>query len=573
MSAQLQEAIDFYHAGNFAMAMSTFGQVLKDVRQPDPAHALMMAQACYRLDQMNEAAKWYEKACVPGLPNVEVVQMLAANIHVRLKNWQRAYEITREALRLKPDYVGLIELHRRCARSLLLFDDLEKSNRMVRARQEAGDPAYLGMEKPLDHLFWLADEAIEARLTNLDGATAFTTANRILRRTRKHEFGPRIRIAYLSNDFSDRHATMRLLQGVLASHDRTKFDVLTLCHTPQDLQKTDQGGRQRLPNLVDARRFSDDVLVKDIRQQGIDILVDLKGHTKDPRLNILNLGATPIQVAWLGYPGINIGIDCDYVIGDRFVTPPESQTHWDSQFCRMPESYQPNDDQFRVLPPPALRKDLGLPEDKVIFASFNSTLKISPETFKLWMRVLKRAPNAVLWMLCEVPEARKNFTEAMKKAGIAKNRVIFADFADYPAHVARLQAADLGIDTFPCNGHTTTSDKLWAGLPLVTKRGTSFASRVSESLLNAIGLSELVAEDEASYVDLNVRLATDHEWRSSLKQRLAENRFRAPLFDTERFTRHLERAYEMMVERAKAGLPPAPMDVPALPPRDKPFRT
>lgn len=573
MSAELQQAIDFYHSGNFAMAMSTFGQALKGVRQPEPAHSLMMAQACYRLNQLNEAVKWYDKACVPNLPNLEVVQMLTANLYVRLKNWQRAYEITREALKRNPDHVALIELHRCCARALLKFDDLEKSNRIVRARQEAGDPVYLGMEKPLDHLFWLADEALEARLTHMDGGTPYTTANRTLRRARQHEFGSKIRVAYLSNDLSDRHATMRLIQGVMVSHDPSRFEVTTLCHTPTELQKTDQGMREKLPNLVDTRRYSDEILVKDIRQHGLDILVDLKGHTKDPRLNIINLGAAPIQVAWLGYPGINTGIDCDYVIGDRFVTPPDSQQHWDAQFCRLPESYQPNDDQFRALPPPALRKDLGLPEDKIIFASFNSQLKISPETFKLWMQVLKRVPNAVLWMLCDGTEARGNFLDAMKKAGIAKNRVIFAEFADYPAHIARLQAADLGIDTFPCNGHTTTSDKLWAGLPMATKRGTNFASRVSESLLNAIGLPELVAEDDASYIELNVRLATDQEWRNSLKQKLTDNRFQAPLFDTERFTRHLEKAYELMVERAKAGLPPAPIDVPALPSRTAPFRT
>lgn len=573
MTAQLQDAIDFYHSGNYAMAMSTFGRALEGVRQPEPAHSLMMAQSCYRLDQISEAAKWYEKACVPNLPNVEVVQTLAANLHIRQKNWARAHAIAVEALKVKPDNLALIDIHRRATRALLLFDEMQKSNRIVKARQEAGDPAYLGMENPLDHLFWLADEAIEARLTHMDGGTPFTTANRILRRTRKHTFSDRIRVAYLSNDLSDRHATMRLLQGVITSHDPKKFEIITLCHTPQNLQKADQGMRARLPYLVETQRFSDEVLVKDLRQKQIDILVDLKGHTKDPRLDVINLGAAPIQVAWLGYPGINTGIDCDYVIGDRFVTPPESQQHWDSQFCRLPESYQPNDDRYRALPPPASRKDLGLPENKVIFASFNSTLKISPETFKLWMQILKRTPNSILWMLCELPDARKNFTDAMKKAGIAKNRVIFADFADYPAHIARLQAADLGIDTFPCNGHTTTSDKLWAGLPMATKRGTNFASRVSESLLNAIGLPELVAEDEASYVDLNVRLATDHEWRNSLKQRLTDNRFRAPLFDTERFTRHLESAFEMMVERAKAGLAPAPMDVPALPPRDKPFRT
>jgi predicted O-linked N-acetylglucosamine transferase (SPINDLY family) len=572
MSGDLQQVLEFYRAGNYAMVMSRLGPIVSKMKTVDPSLALIMAQSCMKLDQFSKAAEWYDRACVPSLPHRAQVQILAANVHVRVKNWDRALEITRELVRADPRNWEALSLYRVCLRTLLAFDEMEKSDEDIRRRMLANEPGIFDMEKPLDHLFWSADEALAARLTRMDGGTPFTVENRQARRSRPHAWGERIRVAYLSNDLSDRHATMRLIQGVLPLHDPKRFDVFTLCYTEEGLIAIDEGLRAKLPSLVDIKPMSDDEVVTMLRKGDIDILVDLKGHTKDPRLDIVNKGAAPIQVAWLGFPGIPTGIDCDYMLGDAVVTPEMSAPHWNTKFCRLPESYQPNDDRWRALPPPATRGEIGLPEDKVVFASFNSQVKVSPRTVRLWMEVLKGAPESVLWMRCEHKTAQDNMRKAAKKAGIDPKRIIFADFADYPKHVARLQAADLGIDTFPCNGHTTTSDKLWAGLPMATIRGTSFASRVSESLLRALGLPELVAEDDTAYVALNIRLATDRDFREGLKARIRKNRFRAPLFDTERFTRHLERAYEMMVERARAGLPPESFDVPALPVREKPFR-
>ena len=572
MSGDIKQILDLYKSGNYALVISRLGPIASKMKTVDPPIALMLAQSCVRLDQFTQAAHWYEKACVPGLPNRAQVQLLMANIYTRIKNWDRALEVTRDILKSEPRNYEALALYRVCLRTLLAFEEMEKSDADVRARMLANEPGIFGMEKPLDHLFWSADEALASRLTFMDGGKPFTAESRAARRARPHEWADRIRIVYLSNDLSDRHATMRLLQGVLPLHDRTRFDVFTLCYTEKGLIEIDEGLRRTLPSLVDIKAKTDAEVVTLLRDSKIDILVDLKGHTKDPRLDIVNMGSTPIQVSWLGFPGIPTGIDVDYMIGDAVVTPDSSAPYWDAKFCRLPESYQPNDDRHRALPPAKSRAELGLPEDKVIFASFNSQLKISVKTVTLWMEILKQAPDSVLWMRCEHKTAEANMRKAAKKAGVDPDRIIFAGFADYPEHVARLQAADLGIDTFPCNGHTTTSDKLWAGLPIATMKGTSFASRVSESLLRALGVPELVAEHEADYVALNVRLVTDAAFRQSLRDRIIENRFRAPLFDTERFTRHLERAYEMMVDRARAGLPPATFDVPALPARTEPFR-
>lgn len=572
MSGDLQQVLELYRSGNYAMVMSKLGPIVNKMKKVEPSLALIMAQSCMRLDQFSQAANWYDKACVPTLPNRAQVQLLAANVYTRVKNWERALEIARDVVKADPRNFEALALYRVCLRTLLVFDEMEASDRDVRQQMLANEPGIFAMEKPLDHLFWSADEALACQLTRIDGGVPFTEESRTARRSRPHKWGQRIRIAYLSNDLSDRHATMRLVQGVMQQHDASRFDIFTLCYTEEGLIAIDQGMRRTLPSLIDIKPKPDEDVVSILRNSDIDIVVDLKGHTKDPRLDIINKGAAPIQVAWLGFPGIPTGIDCDYMIGDPVVTPETSARWWDTSFCRLPETYQPNDDRWRALPPPASRAELKLPEDKVVFASFNSQLKISTQTIRLWLQVLKGAPDSVLWMRCEHALAQANMRKAARKAGLDPERILFADFADYPQHVARLQAADIGIDTFPCNGHTTTSDKLWAGLPLVTLEGSSFASRVSESLLRALELPELVAETEEDYVALNVRLATDAEWRQSLKNRIAANRYRAPLFDTDRFTRHLEHAYEMMVARARAGLPPESFDVPALPPREKAFR-
>ena len=572
MSADIQQALEFYKSGNYAMAVSRLSPIVKTMKVVDPPISLILAQSCYKLEQFGQAAQWYDRAARPNVENREQIQLLAANLYIRVKNWTRALELTRDIVRSNPKNLDALAIYRVCLRTLLLFDEADISNRDLRQRMLADEPGIFAMEKPLDHLFWSADEALAARLTRIDGAKPPLPENRERRHSRPHEYGDKIRIAYLSNDITDRHATMRLLQGVLLAHDPKEFEIFTVCYTNDGMRGIDQGMRAKLPNLCPIGPVQDSEVIDLMHQSGIDILVDLKGHTKDARLNILNLGAAPIQVAWLGFPGITTQMDCDYAIGDAVVTPDASAPYWNTNFCRLPETYQSNDNTYRALPPPASRASLGLPEDKVIFASFNSNMKISPDTFRLWMEILRQAPDSVLWMLCELPDARQNFLAAVKKAGIDPKRIIFADIADYPAHVARLQAADLGIDTFPCNGHTTTSDKLWAGLPLATMQGTSFASRVSESLLKALGLPELVADDEQSYVALSVKLATDHAWRTAIREKVAANRFRAPLFDTERFTRHLESAYRTMVQKARAGEKPAPFDVPALPARTEPFK-
>jgi predicted O-linked N-acetylglucosamine transferase (SPINDLY family) len=268
-----------------------------------------------------------------------------------------------------------------------------------------------------------------------------------------------------------------------------------------------------------------------------------------------------------------VNIDLDYMIGDHYVMPEHSKPHFYEKLCRLPETYQPNDPAHRPIPRPTTRAEHGLPEDAFVFASFNGNRKITSQMLDVWCNILKRTKNSVLWLICNGPRAENHLALRFDERGINRKRVIFTTRIPYLRHMDRQQLADLGLDTFPVNGHTTTSEQLWGGLPLLTVKGTNFASRVSESLLNAIGAPELVAPDLQGYEDMAVELCNDPKRVNALKEKLIENRYIKPLFDAERFCHHLETGYMMMIERAKAGLEPDHIDVPALPARREPFQT
>lgn len=564
MSALLSRALQNYKAQKYSDALTALSPLL---RKPQPLglDILLIAAQCYaKTNQYANAADFYTKAADMGGPKQAMLRTLAANMLREVNDSRAALNSARTAARSGGFDAHAEESYRRCLHEYICLDERLIEDQRVLDRLRAEDARYFNFEFPHNHILWCADESLNARQTKIHKATAFTEQSRAARRAFPHMFQDRIRVGYLSGDFGDQHPTMRLLQGVLFQHDRQKFDVTLFCHTDDATIEKDRGMRAKYPNLIQVGHLSDQEAVNLIRGRGIDVLVDLKGHTKGARLGVINLGAAPIQVAYCGFPGSGTGIDCDYVIGDPIVTPESSRPFYHEKFCTLPECYQANDDMYRPLPPAASRQNLGLPEGRIIFASFNGPRKITPATAQLWAEILLRAEESVLWMMCVDRFARENFAQWMENAGIGRDRIIFADPAEYADHIARLQAADIGLDTFPCNGHTTTSDKLWAGLPVATYKGSHFASRVSESLLRAIGLEELVAANPRDYVDLCVSLAQAPDKIRALKEKLNANRRTAPLFNTGRFTRHLEKAYTMMVDRARQGLEPDHIRIPPL---------
>lgn len=374
----------------------------------------------------------------------------------------------------------------------------------------------------------------------------------------------RLTVAYLSADFHE-HATAYLTAELFERHDRARFRILGYSQGPDDGSPMRRRLETGFDLFRDIRKLDAAGVAAALAADGVHILVDLKGYTRDARLDLLARRMAPVQVAYLGYPGPLGAAVIDYAIGDRIVTPPEHQPHYRERLVRMPDAYQVNDRRRPLDAPVPGRAACGLPPEGFVFCAFNAPFKITPTLFALWMRVLARVAGSVLWLMDANHEATANLRREAARHGIDPERLVFAPHRRQAEHLARYRLADLFLDSFPYTGHTTVSDALWMGLPVVTRMGDTFASRVAASLLTAAGLPETITANFAEYEELAVRLAGDPDRLGAYRSRLERGRATAALFDTPRFARHLESAYRIMWERHAAGLPPEPFDVPALP--------
>ncbi|WP_085314859.1 O-linked N-acetylglucosamine transferase, SPINDLY family protein [Derxia lacustris] len=368
---------------------------------------------------------------------------------------------------------------------------------------------------------------------------------------------PRLRIGYLSADFQQ-HATALLLIESLEAHDRGRFELFAYSYGADSV---DGAMRQRVARAVehftDISALDDAAAATRIHADGIDILVDLKGYTHATRTAILLLGAAPVQVNFLGYPG-TLGLACcDYLITDAFLTPDGSAADYSEALAYLPHSYQPHA-RYRTPDAAPTRAQAGLPASGVVFCCFNQAYKITPAVFSVWCQLLLMVDDSVLWLLAD-PAAEANLRNAAFGLGIAADRLVFAPDCPQPEHLARLALADIVLDTAPYNAHTTASDALGAGVPLVTCAGATFASRVAGSLLNAVGLGELITDNLDDYFELALALATDPARLIETRARLVAAGPTAPLFNVAKYTRDLEALYEGMWARKQAGLPPAPL--------------
>jgi predicted O-linked N-acetylglucosamine transferase (SPINDLY family) len=363
----------------------------------------------------------------------------------------------------------------------------------------------------------------------------------------------RIRVGYISADLRN-HAVAILTSELFELHDRSRFELTALCLGANVRDEF----RARIEPAFD--RFlwvgaqSDEEIALLARKLEIDIAVDLGGYTGDARPRILALRAAPIQVSYLGYLGTMGGDFMDYLIADPVIVPPESRGHYSEKIAYLP-SYQVNDSKRIVGEREFTRADLGLPDTGVVYCSFNASWKITPETFSSWMRILEAVPDSVLFLLAMHPAVVRNLRREAEARGISPGRLVFGGRLANAEYLARYRAADLFLDTFPYNAGTTASDALWAGLPVLTRVGESFAARVAASIVTAAGLPELVARDPAEYERLAIELATHPDRLHALRHKLAASRSSCPLFDTPAFTRNLERLYRQMYERHRGGLP------------------
>jgi len=366
----------------------------------------------------------------------------------------------------------------------------------------------------------------------------------------------RIRIAYLSADFKN-HPVAQLMVGLFEQHDRTRFHTTGISFGPDDGSILRERVKSAFDEFIDARQMNDEEIARLIRQNEIDIAVDLMGFTSDNRLDVLARRAAPIQINYLGYPGTMAADFIDYIIADRVIIPEEHFAFYSERVVWLPDCYQPNDENQQISEPRPPRSECQLPEAAFVFCCFNNTVKLLPDMFDIWMRLLAAKEGSVLWLSRPNATAAQNLRREAEKRGISPDRVIFAARMPLLAdHLARLGNADLFLDSLPYNAHATASDALRASVPLLTCPGSSFASRVAASLLKTVGLDELITNSLQDYEALARKLADDPGRLRALRERLTRNSTTHSLFDTKRFTRHIEAAYTAMWRRHQEGEAP-----------------
>ena len=353
----------------------------------------------------------------------------------------------------------------------------------------------------------------------------------------------RIRIGYFSTDFKE-HPVAYLIAKVLEQHNRDQFEVFgysiygsSSCIMRQRLKKS-------FDSFTDVQSMSDRDIALQARQDKIDIAIDLNGYTQNARTGIFAYRAAPIQINYLGYPG-TLGADfMDYIVADRFLIPVENQKYFSEKQIYLPDVYVPTDNTLPFSNEPPSRFDLGLPDDSFVFCAINNSYKVNQRVFDIWMSLLKNVSNSVLWLLETNKIVKANLEKEANKRGVTSDRLVFAKNVSHEKYLSQFHQADLFLDTFPYSAGATASNALWAGLPIVTKSGQSYTARMAGSMLNAIGLPELITQTEKDYEALILELATNPTKLCKIKEKLAINRLTQPLFNTELYTKHLENGYQ-----------------------------
>ena len=496
-------------------ALACYGRAVA-LAPGDPAVRLNRANLCFEIERFDEAAADYETARNgdPACPPYVTGYLTISRLHAC--DWRN----------LKEERAKIAEAIRR---GLFVLDPIGNATLSDSPEEQLAFARVWATQKyrPADVPLWRGEPY-------------------------RHD---KIRVAYLSADLRN-HATAFLMAGVFESHDRTRFETTALSFGANDKSPMRARLEAAFDRFVDVRDYSDLESASLLRQGEVDIVVDLKGYTAEARPGILAQRPAPIQAHYLGYPGSMAADYVDYLIADRIVIPEDHRPYYTERIAYLPDTYQCNDSKRQISERVQRRSELGLPEHGFVFCCFNNNHKILPEMFDVWMRILRTVDNSVLWLLQDNQAVLRNLWREAEARGVSPERLVFARRVTPAEHLARQRLADLFLDTLPYNAHTTCSDALWAGLPVLTVLGTSFAGRVAASLLTAIGMPELIADSLESYEALAVQLARNPRALSAIKEKLQRNRDREPLFDTARFTRNLEAAYVTMWERHQRGLSP-----------------
>jgi protein O-GlcNAc transferase len=573
---RLEEALASYDRAieirqDYAKAHNNRGFVLQDLRRFD--EALMSYRRafdlkpdyaqCYRnygitlfeLGHFEEALLSFRRArtLMPDLIEAYIGEGKALT---ELKQVDAAFGCYDRARALNPDHEWLQGTWLHTKMQLCDFGGVERDIGAVAAKVADGKKA----TTPFHLVVCFDSPSHQREAAEIWGRHRYPPAyspNRSIPHARRE----RIRLGYFSADFHN-HATADLLAGVIEQHDRRHFEVLAFSFGREASDEMRTRLLASFDRFLDVRERSDAEVARLSSDLEIDIAIDLKGYTQDSRPGIFARRAAPIQVSYLGYPG-TMGVPyIDYLIADRTVIPAEQREYYTEKVIYLPDCYQANDDRRAIDPGQVSRAQLGLPERGFVFCCFNNSYKLTQRFFEIWMRLLGEVNDSVLWLLEGHSVTQRNLRSEARSQGIDPARLIFAPRWPRGPHLARHRAADLFLDTLPCNAHTTASDALWAGLPLLTCLGESFAGRVAGSLLQGIGIPELVTRSPTEYEGMALELARNTGRLTALRGRLAANREHAALFDTQRFTRNLESAFRGVHERFHSGLPPGDLLVP-----------
>ena len=360
----------------------------------------------------------------------------------------------------------------------------------------------------------------------------------------------KVHIGYYSSDFHN-HATMYLMANLFEMHDKSKFQTYAFSFGQDDNSEIRDRVSKTFDKFLDVRLKTDEQIVDMSRELKIDIAVDLKGFTLNNRFGIFVKRCAPIQISYLGYPGTMASNCIDYLVADRTLIPEENKKFYTEKIIYMPNTYQVNDPTLKVSKKKFERKELGLPDNGIVFCCFNQNYKILPDMFSIWIEIIKKVENSVLWLMSDNPISETNLKKKFIKNNISENRLIFASRMPHREHLSRLKLADIFLDTFPYNAHTTASDALRVGLPVVTLKGQSFASRVASSLLNSLDLNELITNSDNEYKKLAIKIAENLSLLQEIKKKINNNISNKPLFDAKLFTQHLEKAYLIALQRLK----------------------
>jgi predicted O-linked N-acetylglucosamine transferase (SPINDLY family) len=589
---------------DYADALYNRGNTLKELKRLDDAlasydkaiaHNPERAEAFYNrgivlqeVKRLDDALASYDKALTLK-PYYAEAFLNRGNALKELRRLDDALASYEDAISLKPDYAEAFHNRANALKELKRFQDaLESYNNafIIKPKYEFLYGAKIhtqmhlcdwsNLDKNLNEIEYLI--SLEQKTTApfyllglIDKSDLQLNASRIYindkHKASSNSFGiksktscERIRIGYFSADFHN-HATSFLMAELFEEHDAHKFELYGFSFGPEKQDDMRNRVSRAFDHFIDVNNKSDHEIAQLSRDIGIDIAVDLKGFTQDYRMGIFAEYAAPIQVSYLGYPGTLAAPYFDYLVADKILIPPESQQYYSEKIIYMPHSYQANDSKKVISSKLFTKKHLGLPESGFVFCCFNNNYKILPETFDVWMRLLKKVSGSVLWLLEDNPTAAKNLRKEAGVRGVDPARLVFAPRMKLDEHLARHRYADLFLDTLPYNAHTTASDALWAGLPVLTQMGQSFAARVAASLLNAMDLPELITKTQEEYESRAIELANDPLQLAQIKKKLEQNRETSPLFNGQLFARHMEAAYAEIHRRHLNGEKPDHIDV------------